>query len=368
VKRETERAPTQTRIIIHVDLNAFYPSVEIVQNPSLKGKPVIVGADPKGGKGRGVVVSCSYEARRYGVRSGMPISRAYSLIPDAAYIRPDFALYARVSRRVMNLLRAYADKFEQVSIDEAFLDVSDRVNGSYDSARELAISVRADLEAKEGLFCSIGVAPNKSSSKIASEFQKPDGLTVVRPEELGDFLSPLPVSSISGVGKKTEEFFNSIGVKTIGDLQRISGKQLVKYFGKTGVWLWGVAHGLEQIEVKERPMKSLGAEHTFERDVSDKAEVLAKMSELAIRVHTRVMASKIEFKVVGIKIRFTHFQTYTRENTLAFFTNDLETIRREGRNLLREFEENPRRVRLIGMFVADFREIVKSNLDLIVDS
>ncbi len=190
----------------------------------------------------------------------------------------------------------------------------------------------------------------------------------MRPEELGDFLSPLPVSSISGVGKKTEEFFNSIGVKTIGDLQRISGKQLVKYFGKTGVWLWGVAHGLEQMEVKERPMKSLSAEHTFERDVSDKAEVLAKMSELAIRVHTRVMASKIEFKVVGIKIRFTHFQTYTRENTLAFFTNDLETIRREGRNLLREFEENPRRVRLIGMFVADFREIVKSNLDIIVDS
>ncbi len=128
MKRETESAPTQNRIIVHVDLNAFYPSVEIVQNPSLKGKLVIVGADPKGGKGRGVVVSCSYEARRYGVRSGMPISRAYSLISDAAYIRPDFALYARVSRRVMNLLRAYADKFEQVSIDEAFLDVSDRVN------------------------------------------------------------------------------------------------------------------------------------------------------------------------------------------------------------------------------------------------
>jgi len=298
----------------------------------------------------------------------MPISRAYSLCPEAAYIKPDFALYGRISKRVMNLLRSYADKFEQVSIDEAFLDVSGRVNGSYDSARELAISVKADLEAKEGLLCSIGVAPNKSSSKIASEFQKPDGLTVVRPEELHGFLSALPVSSISGVGKKTEEFLNSIGVKTIADLQKVSGKQLVKYFGKTGVWLWGVANGLERIEVKERPMKSLSAEHTFEQDVSDRSEVIAEMGELTLRLHQRVLASKVEFRVVGIKIRFTHFQTYTRENTLAFFTNDLETMRREGRNLLREFEENPRKVRLIGTFVADFRELTNSNLNIGVDS
>ena len=329
---------------------------------------MIVGADPKQGRGRGVVVSCSYEARRFGVHSGMPISRAYSLIPEAVYIRPDFVLYGRVSKRVMSLIKTYADKFEQVSIDEAFLDVSNRVSGSYDSARELSISIKTDLEAKEGLFCSIGIAPNKSSSKIASEFQKPDGLTVVRPEELGGFLSPLPVSSISGVGKKTEEFLNSIGVKTIGDLQKISGKQLVKYFGKTGVWLWGVANGLEQIEVKERPMRSLSAEHTFERDVSDKAEVISKMDDLALRLHARVVTSKVEYRVVGIKIRFSHFQTYTRENTLVFFTNDLETIYREGRNLFREFEQNPRKVRLIGMFVADFRETTKSNLDLVADS
>jgi DNA polymerase IV (archaeal DinB-like DNA polymerase) len=360
-----QKAERRPPVIFHVDLNAFYPSVEIVHNPALRGKPVIVGADPKGGRGRGVVVSCSYEARKLGVRSGMPISRAFLVAPVAEYLRPNFALYGKVSKRVMALFRTYADKFEQVSIDEAFLDVSDRVEGNYDAARDLAISIKADLEAKEGLMCSIGIAPNKSSAKIASEFQKPDGLTVVRPEELSSFLAPLPVSSISGVGKKTEDFLHSIGVRTVGDLQKVPGKQLVKYFGKTGVWLWGVANGLEQIEVKERPMRSLSAEHTFEQDVGEKDVVVAKMEELARRLHGRVLSSKVEFRVVGIKIRFSHFQTYTRENTLAVYTTNLETMLQEAKNLFREFESNPRKVRLIGIFVADFREIVDSPNEMI---
>ena len=355
----------QARVIFHVDLNAFYPSVEVVRNPSLKGRPVIVGADPKGGKGRGVVVSCSYEARKRGIRSGMPISRAFSLAPEATYLRPNFPLYGKVSRRIMDLLRTYGDKFEQVSIDEAFLDVSERVSDSYDSARELAVSIKTDLESKEGLMCSIGIAPNKSSAKIASEFQKPDGLTVIRPEELHAFLAPLPVSAISGVGKKTEDFLNSIQVRTIGDLQKIPGRQLVKYFGKTGVWLWGVANGLERIDVKERPMRSLSAEHTFDQDVADKGEVFSKIEELAHRLHGRVVASKVEFRVVGIKIRFTHFQTYTRENTLSVFTNSLGIMLQESKNLFREFEGNPRKVRLIGIFVADFRDYEKSIEDRI---
>jgi DNA polymerase IV (archaeal DinB-like DNA polymerase) len=320
---------------------------------------LIVGADPKGGRGRGVVVSCSYEARKFGIRSGIPISRAYALNPDAVYVRPDFPLYGRVSKKVMELLRSHADKFEQVSIDEAFLDVTERVNGNFDTARDLAVKIKTDLEAKEGLLCSIGVAPNKSGAKIASEFQKPDGLTVVKREELVHFLARLPVSAISGVGKKTEEFLASIGVKTIGDLQKIPGQQLVKYFGKTGVWLWGVANGLERIDVQERPMRSLSAEHTFEQDVADKAQVFSKMEELASRLHGRVLSSKVEFKVVGIKIRFSHFQTFTRENTLPFFTSNLATMIQEARNLFREFEQNPRKVRLIGIFVADFREFSK---------
>jgi DNA polymerase IV (archaeal DinB-like DNA polymerase) len=339
------------RVIFHVDIDSFYPSVEIRENPEIKGRPVIVGADPKSGRGRGVVVSCSYEARKLGIHAGQPISRAYRIAPDAVYLRPNFALYGKVSRQIMNLIRGFATKFEQVSIDEAFLDVSDKVS-NFDEARSLALQVKQEVEGKEGLTCSIGVAPNKSSAKIASEFQKPDGLTVVPSEKLKVFLAALPASAITGIGKKTEEYLDSIGVKTIGDLQKMDGRDLVKKFGKTGVWLWGVASGLERIEVKEKPMRSLSAEHTFETDVLDKKVVLGKLDELAEKLDKRVVSSGVKFKIVGIKVRFTHFQTYSRENTVTVATDSKDVLIREGRNLFREFEKNPRKVRLIGLSVS----------------
>ncbi len=345
------------RVIFHMDIDSFYPSVEIRENPTLKRKVVIVGADPKDGKGRGVVVSSSYEARKLGIRSGIPISRAYRLSPDAVYLRPNFALYSNVSKSIMKLLRSFADRFEQVSIDEAFLDVTEKVGGSYERARDYAITIKTELETKEKLTCSIGVAPNKSSAKIASDFQKPDGLTVVTPDQLKRFLAPLPSRAISGIGNKTEEFLESIGVKTIGDLQKIPGKDLVKYFGKTGVWLWGVANGLEQIEVKEKPMRSLGAEHTFEKDIEDKAELFSKLEELVDRLHKRVVSASVNFLVVGIRIRFTHFQTFSREHTLPTFTTDKEVILSEAKNLLREFEKKKDKVRLVGVYVSDFRQV-----------
>jgi DNA polymerase IV (DinB-like DNA polymerase) len=344
------------RVIFHVDIDSFYPSVEIRENPSLKGKAVIVGADPKGGQGRGVVVSCSYEARKLGIRSGMPISRAYRIAKNnAVYLRPNFDLYLSVSRKVMNLLRGFADKFEQVSIDEAFLEVTEKVHNDYEEARRYAIEVKTKLGSEEKLTCSIGVAPNKSSAKIASDFQKPDGLTVVPPEKLQSFLAPLPTRAISGIGVKTEAFLESLGVRTIGDLQKVSGKDLVKYFGKTGVWLWGVANGLEQIEVKERPVRSLGAEHTFEKDIESKEKLIFKLEELVDRLHARVMSANVKFQVVGIRIRFTHFQTFSRENTLPTFTNAKNVILLEARNLLREFEKRKDKVRLIGVYVSGFR-------------
>lgn len=319
---------------------------------------MIVGADPKDGKGRGVVVSSSYEARKLGIRSGMPISRAYRISTDALYLRPNFPLYSNVSKSIMKLLRSFADRFEQVSIDEAFLDVTEKVGGSYEKARSYAIKVKTELESKEKLTCSIGVAPNKSSAKIASDFQKPDGLTVVEPDQLKSFLAPLPCRAISGIGSKTEEFLESIGVKTIGDLQKIPGKDLVKYFGKTGVWLWGVANGLEQIQVKEKPMRSLGAEHTFEKDIEDKALLYSKLEELIDRLHGRVVSASVNFRVVGIRIRFTHFQTFSREHTLPTFTSDKEVILSDAKNLLREFEKKKDKVRLIGVYVSEFRQVV----------
>ena len=350
-------AAPPARIIFHVDLDSFYPSVETRENPALKGKVLIVGADPKQGKGRGVVVSASYEARKLGIRSGMPISRAYMIAPDAVYLRPNLPLYSKVSKEVMNLLRDYAESFEQVSVDEAFLDVTEKVGGSYEEARSYAIVIKTKVESEVGLTCSIGVAPNKSAAKIASDFQKPDGLTVVPPTDLKSFLAPLPCRAISGIGGKTEAFLESIGVKTIGDLQKVPGKDLVKYFGKTGVWLWGVANGLEQIQVREKQMKSLGAEHTFEKDIEDKDQVLSKLTELVERLHVRVASAKVKFRVVGIRIRFAHFQTYSRENTLPAFASDKQVILSEAKNLLREFVDRRDKVRLIGVYVSDFSDV-----------
>lgn len=344
-----------------MDLDSFYPSVEKRDDPSLEEKPLIVGGDPA--RKRGVVVSCSYEARKLGVHAGQPISRAYRLAPDAVYIRPNFALYGKVSKRVMNLLRAHADSFEQVSIDEAFLDVSSR--GTFDSATGLALEIKDEIKSKEGLTCSIGIAPNKSSAKIASDFQKPDGLTVVPQEKLAEFLAELPVKAITGVGKKTEEFLTSIGINTIGDLQKLPGTTLTKHFGKTGVWLWGVAHGLEQIPVKERTvMKSLSAEHTFENDVEYKVALEKMNTDLVGALHKRIESASYEFRVVSIKIRFSYFQTYTRENTLPNYTTSKNAIIEESNNLMKEFENEKKKVRLIGVRVADLRRRSENSTSL----
>lgn len=359
-------AAEKPRIIIHVDIDSFYPSVEVRENPSLKGVPVIVGADPKGGKGRGVVVSCSYEARKFGVHSGQPISRAYSLCPDAVYLRPNFSLYGKVSSSVMALLRSFPDKFEQVSIDEAFLDVTNKVV-NYEETRSLAIKIKEEMLRKEGFTCSIGVAPNKSTAKIASEFQKPDGLTVVEPDRVKDFLAPLPVSVITGVGKKTAHFLKSIDVETIGQLQNVPPKDLVKYFGKGGVWLWGVAHGLERIDVQEKKMmKSLSVEHTFDFDVEDRSKVLAIMEELADQLHKRVASANLLFKTVGIKVRFRHFETHTRENSLPNYTDQRDMLLQETKNLFREFEKDERKIRLIGLRVSNVRraDVEKKGLEV----
>lgn len=341
------------RIIQHVDLDSFYPSVEIRENPELRSLPVIVGADPKDGNGRGVVVSSSYEARKYGIHSGQPISRAYKLCPDAIFIHPpNLGLYGRVSSEVMTLIRSFTTKFEQVSIDEAFLDVSDRVK-NYTGAIELASKIKKELLAKEGLTCSIGVAPNKSTAKIASDFQKPDGLTAVEPTKVKEFLAPLPVSVITGVGKKTELFLKNKGIETIGQLQKVEGKTLVEYFGKGGVWLWGVAQGLEQIEVKERTTrKSLSLEHTFEYDVDDRNLVFGKMKELADHLHNRVIMNDLEFMKVGIRVRFSNFQTFTRERSLHNSSNQKDVIIELTRKLFTEFEDRDQKIRLIGLRVS----------------
>jgi len=342
---------------MHVDMDAFYPSVEILRNPSLKGLPVIVGADPQGGKGRGVVTSCSYEARKFGVRSAMPISQAYRLCPQAVYLRPDFELYSAVSERVMDILRKHAGKFEQASIDEAFLDISGRV-ATYYEAEAYAKKVKEEVLRREHLTCSVGIAGNKSIAKIASDYKKPDGLTVIRLEDAKDFLSPLPVRKITGVGPKTEEFLKGLGIETIGQLAQCKAEILMEKMGKAGLWLWTVANGLEDEPVEERwDRKSIGSEMTFPEDVSDRGEVLKALDSLVDEVSERAAAEGFMFKTVGIKVRFIGFETFTRERSLKTFFYDKETIRKVVRMLFEEFEGDNRPIRLVGVRISHLKTI-----------
>ncbi|HEV2118586.1 MAG TPA: DNA polymerase IV [Candidatus Bathyarchaeia archaeon] len=346
---------SRSRIILHCDLDAFYPSCEIHRDPSLKGKPLIVGADPKNGKGRGVVTSCSYEARKFGVRSGMPISMAWKLCPQGIYVPPDFKLYGETSERVMDIMRGFADIFEQTSIDEAFMDVSKR-SKTYDDAKVLASNLKEALKEREGLTVSVGISPSKSISKMASDMRKPDGLTLVQPEEVDKFLEHLPVNKISGVGKKTTEFLQNQGIETIGQLRKVEAKKLTDWFGKGGVWLWAIANGIEETPVEERGLrKSISVEQTFERDIQNKTMVRDALESLSHEVHDRLLAEALWYRTVGIKVRFEGFVTFTREKTHTGYVDDLGVIREYVTLLFREFEKDRRKMRLVGVRLSDLK-------------
>ena len=347
----------ERRSILHVDLDAFYVSAEVRENPKLRDLPVVVGADPEGGKGRGVVVACSYEARRFGLRSGMPISQAYRLCPNATYLRPNWGLYEQVSEEVMATLKTLADRFEQASIDEAFLDISSKAPDA-DSAKLVALGVKRAVKERHGLTCSVGVAPNKSAAKIASDRNKPDGLTVVSFDGISDFLAPLAVGVVPGIGPKTQEFLKGKGIQTIGELQKLDGKQLLAWFGKNGVWLWGVIHGEESVEVRQQEMpRSLSVERTFKEDVGDFATVKQEAADAASELVRRVKAARLAYRVAGIKIRFSGFETHTREKTLVSHTDSEEALREVVGVLLDEFEATGRSFRLVGVRVSDLQRI-----------
>jgi DNA polymerase IV (DinB-like DNA polymerase) len=340
------------QVILHVDLDAFFPSVEVREHPELKDRPVIVGADPKEGKGRGVVSSASYEARKFGVRSAMPISRAWKLCPGGVYLRPHFDLYVKASDSIMKILRSHADKFEQAGIDEAYLDISSRAK-DFEEAADFAKKLMKDVLDEEKLTCSIGVAPNKMLAKIGSDYEKPYGLTVIREENAEDFLSPLMVRKIPGVGPKTEERLKDLKIETIGDLAATNPELLVRLFGSWGVKLHEYAKGIDHREVVEgRETKSIGREVTFEEDIDDEGQILGILDELAEEVHKELIDAGFRFKTVTIKVRYQHFDTYTRAKSLPFLTNDLYILRNNAKRLIDAFLRGNKKIRLIGLRVS----------------
>ena len=341
------------RIILHVDLDAFFPSVEVREHPELKGKPVVVGADPKEGKGRGVVSSASYEARKFGIRSALPISRAWKLCPDCVYLRPHFDLYVPASNSIMKILRSHADKFEQGGIDEAYLDISNKVK-DFDEAREFAKRLMEEVLEKEKLTCSIGVAPNKMVAKIASDFKKPYGLTVVKKDEVKEFLFPLKVRKIPGVGPKTERSLKELGIETVADLASMKPEIPTRLFGVWGAKLHEFANGIDNSEVvEEYETKSVGRDTTFEKDEDDAEQIFQVLDGLSEEVHEDVIANGFKFKTITVRVRYQHFDTYTRSKSLLFPTNDLDILRNNAKRLIAPFLRGNNKVRLVGVRVSN---------------
>ncbi len=354
--------PAAMRIVAHVDMDAFYAAVEERGNPDLRGRPVVVGADPKAGKGRGVVTTASYAARQYGIRSAMPISRAWRLAeaarrrgePEAVFLPGNRRLYREVSQRIMLLLARGADSFEEASIDEAYLDLSSRED--FERAEDHARALKAEIREQEGLTCSVGIAPNKLVAKIASDFKKPDGLTVIRLEEVQSFLDPLPIRVIPGIGPKTEVFLHEKAIRTIADLRSVERERLTEWFGKWGEELWRKSQGISESPVSnEWEPKSIGEQETFEEDTLEAAFILERARELAAAVFRRVLADGVRaFRTVTVTVRFANFVTTSRSHTAQVPLTTPEALDREVLRLLLPFldaRENPKRrlVRLIGV-------------------
>lgn len=339
------------RAILLVDMDYFFAACEELRNPSLKDKPVVVGADPKNGYGRGVVSTCNYIARRYGIRSGMPISIAYKLKSDAIFLPVDEKYYEDVSSKIMSLLKSFASKFEQVSIDEAFLDISDKVS-SYDEAYEYAKKVKDSVREKFNLPCSVGIGPNKLIAKMACEAAKPNGIKLVREEDSKEFLAPLPIEKLYGIGKKSAEKLKEMGFKTVGDLANANKQLLINEFGAFGLEIYEHANGVDEEEVNENyEIKSIGREYTFERDTDDKEEIKRKFSELADEVINDVLKHGFYFKTVTIKLRYESFDEHLHSKSLGYYTQDKNTLEKAGIEL---FESNAtgEKIRKVGLRVS----------------
>jgi DNA polymerase IV (DinB-like DNA polymerase) len=343
----------KNRIIFHLDMDHFFTAVEERVRPELKSRPVIVGADPKNGSGRGVVSTANYEARKFGIKSGMPISRAWKLCPEAVYLPVNYSLYATVSKEIMDILRRYSDKFEQWGIDEAFLDVTSKVK-DYSEAEALALQIKKEIHEREKLTCSIGVSSNKLVAKIASDYQKPDGLTIVKEEETEKFLAPLPVRKLLWVGRKTGQKLEAMGIKTIGDLAHFDPAVLTEAFGMMGTQLHLMAHGIDKSEVQERgETKSTSREVTFQEDTADPKSILETVQMLSEEVYQDVSEQRFYFKTVTVKVRYENFETHTHGKTLPFITDRLQDLSKAAKQLMQSYLRSDRKIRLVGVRVSN---------------
>ncbi|MEM9554361.1 MAG: DNA polymerase IV [Acidobacteriota bacterium] len=347
----TPRSPALRRIL-HCDMDCFYAQVHMRDDPSLRGLPVVIGGSPKG---RGVIAAASYEARVFGLRSAMPAARAIKLCPQAVFIKPDFPRYREASQRIFEIFRRFTPIVQPASLDEAYLDVTDHL-GEHRSATEVAQEIRARVRAECDLTVSIGVAPNRLVAKIASDFHKPDGLTVVRPERVQEFLDPLPVRRLHGVGPATEAALHELGAHTIADLRGLDQALLERRFGRHGGGLWRFARGLDERPVRtHRVRKSLGHERTYAQDLTTLGVMDAELERLADKLADGLSERELPARTLTVKVRYDDFTTLTRSTTVdsaEVFSAD--AISAVARALLRQTDAGQRRVRLLGVTASGF--------------
>jgi len=352
-----------SRVILHVDIDAFFASAEQLANPAYRGKPVIVGADPKQGNGRGVVSTASYEARRFGVRSAQPISQAWRLCPQGIYLPPDFKRYSHLSRMVMDILGRFTPELEIIGIDEAFLDCT----GSrqlFGTGADIARKIREAVSAETGLTVSVGIASNKSVAKIASDLNKPDGITICPPGKEAEFLAELDIGRLWGIGKKTAALLRERGLERIGDIARRSPDELHALIGRSGEQLWLLANGIDDraVNPEAHDPKSCSEEHTFDEDTVSLETLERLLKLMADRTTRRLRSDAMSFRTVTLKLRFSDFHTITRSRTLPETQSSYHCAFETALALFRRELPLPGPVRLIGMGLSGLENSVQMDL------
>lgn len=337
------------RVVVHLDMDAFYASCEELRHPEFRGRPLVVGADPREGKGRGVVLAASYAARAFGVRSAMPIREAWTRIPDAAFVPPDLQHYVEMGRRVFDDLGA-SFALDRASIDEAYLDATGQVDfgGAAEFGRGLRERVR---RVTGGLTASVGIAPNKLVAKVASGHRKPEGTTVVPPEEVQEFLDALPAREIPFIGPKTTERLAALGIETVRDLRDQSREDLAAEFGSHGHYMFEAARGRDDAPVVGGPRagRSMSHERTLDEDTLDRRRILGTLRWMMDALDDDLADGATWYRTVALKVRFSDFSTLTRQASLLRPTRDTEAARRFVPRLLAQALDGRRAVRLIGL-------------------
>lgn len=345
------------RLILHVDMDAFFASVEQLDNKNLKGKPVIVG----GVSERGVVSTCSYEARKYGIHSAMPIFIARKLCPHGIYLRTRIYRYKEVSSEVFNILKDVTDIIELLSIDEAYLDIT---NSRFNSGIEAANYIKSRVLKEIGLTISIGISYNKFLAKLASDWNKPNGIKIITKDMVPEILLPFPVSRIYGLGKKSAEKLNNMGIFLVKDLYDMPKEFYIEYLGKYGLEIYDRIRGIDNREVEaQRDRKSYGREKTLKIDTKEKEDLLEYLYDFSKEISNQLIRENLEGKTITVKYKTEDFQSHTRSKTLNFYTNNYKDIYKVCEEILNN-EEIKENIRLIGVTVSSFKENTVEQLTL----